>query len=172
MNRRLTAPIVIVATAFALSGCVIFPPVGGGGVPAPTPIPGETLIPVDPNACDGGTLRLDRPGEYRIGDCDELELSGTDIEVIAGELGTVTIRGDRNELAAGSIGALDIEGQENEVDATSIGSVGIRGDRNDVDSSGDIGAVTVAGNDNEVNYAGQVGAVDDRGDRNEIRLDR
>src|SRR5690349_15202680 len=105
MNRRLLAPVLLVPAAFALTGCVILPPVGGVG-PAPTPIPGETLIPADPSACDGGTLRLDQPGEYRIGDCDELEIVGQDVEVIAGELGTVTIRGDRIELDATSIGSL------------------------------------------------------------------
>jgi hypothetical protein len=171
MNRRLAAPVILVAAAFALTGCVILPPVGGGGL-APEPIPGETLIPTDPDACDGGALRIDQPGQYRIGDCDELEIEGQDVEVIAGELGTVTIRGDRIELAAASIGSLDIGGQENEVDAASISSVQIAGDRNDVDSSGDIGAVTIGGNDNEVNYAGQVGTVDNRGDRNEVRQDR
>lgn len=171
MSRRLHAPIVLVATALVLTGCVILPPVPGGGS-APTPIPGETLIPTDPDACDGGTLRLDQPGEYRIGDCDELVIEGQRIEVIAGALGAVTIRGDDNELDAGTIGSLEIQGQQNEVDAASLGSVDISGDRNDVDSTGDIGAVTLVGNDNEVNYAGQAGTLDDRGDRNEVRRDR
>lgn len=170
MTHRLLAPVILAAAAFVLSGCVVLPPFGGG--PGSTPIPGETLIPVDPDACDSGTLRLDQPGEYRIGDCDELEIAGQGIEVIAGELGTVTLRGDSIELAASLIASLSIEGQENEVDATAIGSVDIRGDRNEVDSSGDVGAVTIAGNHNEVSYAGQVGAVDDSGDRNEVQQDR
>jgi len=170
MNRRLLAPVLLVSAAFALTGCVVLPPTGGG--PAPTRIPRETLIPTDPDGCDGGTLRIDQPGEYRIDDCDELLIEGQNIEVIAGDLGTVTIRGDGNEVGAASTGGVSISGQENEVDAASIGSVEIAGDRNDVDSSGDIGAVTIGGNDNEVTYAGQVGAVDDRGDRNEVRQDR
>src|SRR5690606_28296130 len=117
---------------------------------APTPAqPAPSEAGGDPLECDGGTLRIDRPGDYRLGDCDEVELNGTDIDLTAGDLGTLTIRGDDNEVDAATIGSVTIEGQDNEVDADGIGAVRIAGDDNDVDSRGDIGSILIEGNRND-----------------------
>jgi hypothetical protein len=57
---------VLVPIAFLLSGCV-FPPMPGmpgfPGFPDDDPIPGETLIPDDPDACADGSLVINEPGE-------------------------------------------------------------------------------------------------------------
>ena len=159
---------VLVPLAFLLTGCV-FPPLPA--IP-PIPIPGETLIPADPEACSDGTLEIDQPGEYRIGPCDELVVEGRDIEVIADEVGALIIRGDDVEVDTRAIDILKIEGQSNDVEAGDIGRIDIRGDDNDVDSSGDIESVTINGSSNEVEYAGNLGASDVNGDRNEVRQGR
>ena len=54
---------------------------------------------------------LDQPGEYNIGECDELTIEGQNIEVIADEVGALTIRGNDIDVDAPSIGIVRIEGQ-------------------------------------------------------------
>jgi len=167
MFRRAAAIALLAGSALALSGCVMLPP-----VPAPDPGLPDATGPVGvTGTCDDGVLRVDQPGEYRIGDCDEVHISGRGIEVVAGDVGLITIRGDDNEVEAASVGSVDIEGQDNDVDAETVGAIEIAGDRNGVDSRRDVGAVTIRGNENEVEYGGNVGAVDDQGARNEVRTE-
>lgn len=172
MARRIPPALLLAACALTLAGCVIVPPMGAPATPAPTTL--EEPPPSEPTNgdaldCDGGFLLIDRPGDYRIGACDEVELNGTGIDLTTGDIGTLTIRGDDNDVTAASVGTLTIQGQDNDVDADRVGSVEIAGNDNDVDSRGDVGAVRLDGNENSVEYSGQVGAVDDRGHANEVR---
>lgn len=111
--RPVLAVALLAASALALSGCVILPP---GGTPGPGPDPQPAPGASGAATCDGGELHLDQPGEYRIGDCDELHIAGTGVEVVAGDVGLISIRGDANEVGyAGFVGSVDDRGARNEI---------------------------------------------------------
>ncbi|MEQ1894203.1 MAG: protein kinase, partial [Planctomycetota bacterium] len=65
------------------------------------------------------------PGDYFVGDCVRLTIDGNNIEVHAGEVGTLIIRGNGNVLSAGDVDRLRIEGSVNEVDALVVGPSGV-----------------------------------------------
>lgn len=147
--------------AIALAGCIT---IVQAPADEPSAAPSSVVPPVDISA---DCVVVAQPGLQRFGDCDELVIEGADLEIEAGAIGLITIRGDRIDIDVESAGAVSISGNENEIDLDGdIGEVRIVGDRNDVDVDGELGLVRVSGNDNEVEAEGGIGAVNDNGDRN------
>lgn len=169
MRRRLLIPAL--AATLALAGCT---PVGTFlGSVEPQITPTATASPTaiaspEPTTgpCDDAVL--DQPGEYHLPDCIRLTIVGNDIEVNAGSVGTLIIRGHANEVDAGRVGTVTIIGHVNDLDTLDATSVDIRGNYNDIGVHGSVGRVVVDGHDNELLADGDVGAVEDRGDDNVV----
>ena len=170
--QRTATTLLILATGLLLSGCItIQPPMVAQDddrteTAQPT-APGSSL---DTDCGDGDSILLNEPGvDYRLtGDCAEVVVEGTDIDVDAEGIGSLILRGDDNDIDARAVGSIEVSGQDNDVSVDSVGSVVLTGNGNDVDSNGDVGSVAFNGNDNSVDADGQVGPVTDNGSDNEV----
>lgn len=175
MNRRLAFLPIAVVLAFSLSGCITVQlPATSDASNAPSaPAPSATTTPSDDvdlvGDCSTGVVVLDQAGaDYTLGDCASVTIQGTDIDLDAGAIAQLIVRGDRNDVDAANIGAVTIQGQDNDLDGRDISDLQISGDRNSVDADGVIALVTVDGNDNEVE-ATTIDVINDNG-RNDIRV--
>ena len=68
--------------------------------PTPTATPSPTPTST---ACDDAVLT--EPGEYHLPDCVSVTVEGHDIQVNAGDIGTLIITGNANDVNAGDVGS-------------------------------------------------------------------
>jgi hypothetical protein len=181
--RRPVAPIAVVALVFALSGCSslsLFSDWGGSSSPDATGSPHALSTPTDtpsskptPTASEAPAC-IDRvisvSGTYRVGDCENLTVTGSDITVTAGRLGTLTVRGDSLQVYAASMGDVDVQGDLNNLQTSDdMGTLKLVGDRNLITCHGGMTTASVNGDDNTVRVeAGVSGDVENTGQRNTI----
>lgn len=171
MKRLLRAIAVSAGILVSLSGCFFAFPFGSGPVgqsrdgdgDRDAVRPGGTPAAV----CVDDEARIAGEGDFEIGDCARVFVEGTDIDLDAGSIEVLEIRGDRIEVDVDSVGEVTMEGQDNTLDATDAASVTIRGDRNEVDVDGVVGSLEIGGNENEVD-AERIDAIVDQGDRNRV----
>jgi len=138
--------------------------------PTATPTPRASRTPSG-TATPGCIDRvISAAGVYRIDDCENLTVAGSNIKVTAAHLGTLTVNGDSLQVLAQTIGALDVNGSLNDVQANDgIGTIVITGDRNMITSHASVTSAIVTGDDNTVVADGGVdGAVENNGQRNQI----
>lgn len=181
MTPRPVALVSVALVGLLLTGCTSDFLAGGGGTAEPTAFPSpsasadptgtptpsaEPTVPPQEYDCDG--VVLDRPGHYVLGDCGEVTIEGTGVELIVSSIARLTIRGDDAEVAAGTLGTVEISGQDNEMVATMLAHLVIRGDGNEVDVEETITSANVSGNENEVRAGRGIGSVSDTGLLNEI----
>jgi len=179
-----TVPVAVVLVA-ALGGCTplsLFASWGGPAAPshrasqtpdaAPTPTPRTTPLPTassspSPSCTDRA---ISQPGTYRVGNCENLTVSGPGITVTAGNLGTLTVKGDSLQVYAQSIGALEVDGDLNRVQTTDqMGTILVTGSRNMIACHAGAQSAVVNGDDNTVRVDGGFdGDVQNNGQRNSI----
>jgi len=174
-------PLVVVLAA-TLSGCSplsLF--ASWGGSPAPsrsatqTPEAEPTASP-SPHAPSSTPTPgcVDRvisaPGTYRLGNCENLTVAGSDITVTAAHLGTLTVFGDSLKVYAQSIGALEVQGDLNTIQTSDdIHMLRLVGNRNMITCHGSMFTAEVTGDDNTVLVDGGIdGNVQNNGQRNAI----
>lgn len=178
-----TAVPVAVALVVGLSGCSplsLFANWGGGGSPtasaSSTPEAGPTTKPA-PSRTPSGTATpgcIDRvisaPGTYRVDDCQNLTVAGSDIVVTAARIGTLTVMGDSLQVYTQSIGTLVVKGDLNNLQANdNINDLQLTGSRNMITCHGSMETASVTGDDNTVLVDGGVdGDVENNGQRNAI----
>jgi hypothetical protein len=185
-RRRLTlaaaVPIVVVL-AGALAGCSplsLFASWGGAPSPSrsatqtaeagptgtPSPAPTSSGSPT-PGCVD---RVISSAGTYRLDDCTNLTVSGSDITVTAGHLGTLTVNGSGLEVYAQGIGTLDVKGDLNHIETNDdIHQLTLTGSRNAITSHGSMASAVVTGDDNTVRVDGGIdGDVQNNGQRNAI----
>ena len=169
-------PIAAVSLGLALSGCTplgTFVDFGEPDAAAPTaspePTPTATPTPTPtPESTECDEALLVEPGEYHLPDCLRITIVGHDIDVNAGDVGTLVIKGDANDVAVGDVGSLSIEGSVNDVDTLDVTALDLNGRFNWIGVHGSVEKVEIDGDDNEVLADGEVGEVDDRGERNVV----
>jgi hypothetical protein len=186
-RRRALAPLaaapLAVALVIGLSACTplsLFASWGGSPSPtpsahqtpdaAPTTKPTPTRTPSRTPTPGCVDRVISSPGTYRVGDCENLTVAGSDITVTAAHLGTLTVNGDSLQVYAQEIGTLDVKGDLNTIQASDdIRSVKLVGSRNMITSHGSMSTATVTGDDNTVLADGGVnGDVQNNGQRNAI----
>ncbi|HEU0206264.1 MAG TPA: hypothetical protein VFQ74_06195 [Pseudolysinimonas sp.] len=183
-RRTLVAafPLVIVMVA-ALSACSplsLF--ASWGGTPAPTQTATRTAeaepteAPMATSTPSGTPTPgcVDRvistAGTYRVDDCENLTVTGSDITVTAAKLGTLTVIGDSLKVYARTIGALEVQGDLNTIQTSDdIHTLTLTGNRNMITCHAGMTSAVVNGNDNMVLVDGGVsGDVQNNGQRNAI----
>lgn len=185
-RRRLTivaaVPLAVVLVA-ALSGCSplsLF--ASWGGAPAPTrsaaqtPDAKPTESPSTPSTPSGTPIPgcVDRvisaAGTYRVDNCENLTIAGSNITVTAANLGTLTVMGDSLQVYARTIGALEIQGDLNTIQTSDdIHTLKLTGSRNMISCHGSMTSAVVNGDDNTVVVDGGIdGDVQNNGQRNTI----
>jgi hypothetical protein len=186
-RRRALAPIAAAPLAVALfvglSACTplsLFASWGGPPSPTQSGLQTPDAVPTTqptPTRTPSGTPTpgcVDRvissPGTYRVGDCENLTVKGSDITVTAGHLGTLTVVGDSLQVYTQEIGALDVKGDLNNIQASDdIRTLKLTGSRNMITSHGSMSTAIVTGDDNTVLADGGVnGNVENNGQRNAI----
>jgi hypothetical protein len=182
--RRLIAPTASVGLVLALSACSplsIFSDWGGSPTPHGTasapqalPVPSSSPSSAPTPTASPTPGCIDRvisvAGTYRVGDCENLTVTGSGITVTAGHLGTLTVTGDSLQVYAATIGELDVQGDANVLQTSDdVGTLKLVGNRNRVTCHGGMNTASVNGDDNTVQVdAGVSGNVQNTGQRNTI----
>jgi len=185
-RRRLTIsaafPLVVVLAA-SLSACSplsLFANWGGSPAPSrsatqtPEAEPTASPSPVRTPSARPTPGCVDRvisaPGTYRIGNCENLTVAGSDITVTAAHLGTLTVFGDGLKVYAQSIGALQVQGNLGTIQTSDdIHMLKLVGNRNLITCHGSMFTADVTGDDNTVLVDGGIdGSVQNKGERNAI----
>ncbi|MEO6116083.1 MAG: hypothetical protein ABIP33_06840 [Pseudolysinimonas sp.] len=183
--RRLLALAAAVAVVAALSGCTplsLFASWGGSAGPSksasqtpdaaltatPSPSPRRTPSTKPTPGCVDRVIST--AGTYRVGDCENLTVSGSGITVTAAHLGTLTVMGDSLQVYAAGIGALDLNGDLNTIQTNDdIFTLHLDGSRNMITCHGSMNSAVVTGDDNTVLVDGGIdGDVQNNGQRNAI----
>jgi hypothetical protein len=185
-RRRLTMAAAVplaVLLAGALAGCSplsLFASWGDAPSPtgtvtrtseaAPTESPSPTRTPSGSSTPGCVDRVISSAGTYRLDDCTNLTVSGSDITVTAGHLGTLTVNGSGLEVYAQGIGTLDVMGDLNRIETNDdIRQLTLTGSRNQITSHGSMASAVVTGDDNTVRVDGGIdGDVQNNGQSNAI----
>lgn len=163
--------------AVLLAGCTSDFLAEGGGAPAPaessaTPEPTMTDDAPEPDPVeelDCVSLLIDRPGNYVIGECGIVTLSGSGIRLTFTSITELVIRGDGADVVGETLDSVEIQGQGADIEAFTVGDVVIRGEKNVIVAESTIDTVNVQGNENVVTAGdGIQSPVVDNGLLNEI----
>lgn len=174
-------PLVVVLVA-ALSGCSplsLFASWGGAPAPTrsatqahaePTESPTATSTPSGTPTPGCVDRVISAAGTYRVDDCENLTVTGSDITVTAANLGTLTVIGDSLQVYARSIGALEVKGDLSTIQTSDdIHTLKLTGSRNMITCHRSMMSAVVTGDDNMVLVDGGIdGDVQNNGQRNEI----
>lgn len=122
VSPRLSLAVAAAVLAGTLAGCSSAFLVDGPDAASPSasaePTPDVTAEPSpEPVAEPGcGSILLDEPGRYVLGDCDAVEVTADDVSLVVGSVGTLTLRGDGAEVdARGPIDALLVKGNDSRI---------------------------------------------------------
>lgn len=141
----------------------------------PTGTPGEAVVeplvpqPRNTTDCAGRPVLIERSlSEFRLtGDCPEVTVTGTSIDVYAQDIGVLEVRGTGNDVNAREVSSALLSGRGNDLVARSVGKLTITGNSNDADVRGPIDEVIIDGSRNDVRGR-PVGSVVSNGRFNDI----
>ncbi len=135
----------------------------------PTTATPLTPAPRSTTDCAGQPVLLTQGrSEFRLtGDCPDVRVEGTDIDVFAQDVGTLLVVGNENEVRANAVSSATLQGRDNDLSARSVGALVILGNSNEAIVLGPIDSVVIDGSRNEV-VGRPIGSVVSNGRFNDI----